>query len=206
MIRRMILAALSAGLGLAALLQAALATASLVPYRDASDLVATTPSTDDGALGAMVNPAQWGLLERPELSGFWASDLPAGAPSPWGLAMGRGLGFSMRRAEERLGVAPGWSHVTDYQIGLGFGSEERATGMALGFSGPGKAAFDRSSFLTFGSIRRPTRWLSTGSTFRLALGDRDMDGVTDVGIRPLSDPRLVLFGSYAEQGPAMGRR
>jgi len=197
MIRRMILAALSAGLGLAALLQAALATASLVPYRDASDLVATTPSTDDGALGAMVNPAQWGLLERPELSGFWASDLPAGAPSPWGLAMGRGLGFSMRRAEERLGVAPGWSHVTDYQIGLGFGSEERATGMALGFSGPGKAAFDRSNFLTFGSIRRPTRWLSTGSTFRLALGDRDMDGVTDVGIRPLSDPRLVLFGSYA---------
>lgn len=174
------------------------AAASLVPYRDASDLVATAPGTDDGALGAMVNPAQWGILERPELAGFWASDLPDGAPRPWGLAMGSGLGFTMRRDERRFAAGPiaGRRHVTDYQIGLGFGAPERATGVALGFSGPGKSAFDRSDFLSFGSIRRPTRWLSTGSTFRMALDDRDMDGIVDVGIRPLSDPRLLLFGSY----------
>lgn len=192
MIRALLIAA-----GIAALLPGGPCFASLVPYRDESDLIATTPSTDEGALGAMANPAQWGLLERPELSGFWTSDLPSGGPRPWGLSMGRGLGFSMRREERPGPAAGGWSHVTDYQIGLGFGSPERATGMALGFSGPGKALFDRSSFLTFGSIRRPTRWLSTGSTFRLALDDRDMDGVMDVGIRPLSDPRLLLFGSYA---------
>jgi protease IV len=183
--------------GIAALLAGAPCSASLVPYRDESDLIATTPSTDEGALGAMVNPAQWGLLERPELSGFWTSDVPSGTPRPWGLSMGRGLGLSLKR-EERLGPAGGgWSHVTDYQIGLGFGSPERAMGLALGFSGAGKTLFDRSNFLTFGSIRRPTRWLSAGSTFRLALDDRDMDGVMDVGIRPLSDPRLLLFASYA---------
>jgi len=177
------------------------AHAALVPYRDASDLVSTTPSTDDGALGAMLNPAQWGLMERPELSGFWISnELEEAGPRPWGFATGRGLGFSMRRGEARLPTSPAttaWRHVTDYQVGLGFGSEEHASGIALGFSGHGKAAFERSSFLSFGSIRRPTRWLTTGSAFRVALDDRDLEGVADAGIRPLSDPRLLLFGTYA---------
>ena len=191
-------------------LVAAPGAAALLPYREASDLVATTPATDDGALGATINPAQWGLLERPELSGFWYDrDAPGGfrAPGSWGLAAGSGLGVSMRRTDRHDDaalagpgpLAPGRNHVTDYQIGLGFGSQAHANGIALGFSGPGKGAFGRSDFLTFGSIRRPTRWLSAGSTFRLSLDDREMDGVMDVGIRPLSDPRLELFGAYALQ-------
>ncbi|MGE5178714.1 MAG: hypothetical protein ACM3PF_06450, partial [Bacteroidota bacterium] len=75
----------------AILVQAVPARAALVPWRDASDIVATTPSTDDGALAATVNPAQWGLLERPELSGFWTSDTGAdGRPRPWGFSAGSG--------------------------------------------------------------------------------------------------------------------
>ena len=181
-------------------------------WRDQSDFIATTPGTDDGALGALQNPAQWGILERPELSGFWLSgprdDVDASSedafrnPDQWGLTFGSGLGFSMVRTDRHpdalLGpFPPGRNHVTDYQIGLGLGSPEHASGIALGFSGPGKGMFGHSNFLSFGSIRRPTRWLSTGSTFQVALDDRDMDGNLDVGIRPLSDPRLELFGSYA---------
>ena len=181
------------------LIQAAPARAALVPWRDASDVVATTPSTDDGALAATVNPAQWGLLERPELSGFWSSDTGAdGRPRPWGFSAGSGLGLSMRRAESLPPAsAGGWRHVTDWQIGLGFGNPEHATGLALGFSGPGKGAFDRSDFLALGNVNRPTRWLTTGSTLRLDMEHGDFDGTTDVGVRPLSDPRLLLFGSYS---------
>ena len=176
--------------------------ASLLPYSAMSELLATSPATDDGAIAAMVNPAQWGVLERPELSAFWYDPEIMTERESWGLAAGSGLGFSMRREDAfpdptaPLGTRRR-DHVTDYQIGLGFGSQERASGIALGFSGPGKGAFDRSTFLTFGSIRRPTRWLSYGSTFQAALDDDDMQGVTDIGIRPLSDPRLLLFGDYA---------
>lgn len=203
--RRASLAIVACGAGL---LWAEMAVASLVPYRTVADAIATVPGTDDGALGATVNPAQWGILERPELAGFWYDFESPGSVArrpldSWGVAAGRGLGFAMRRFDRHEDVAfpapaprPGRNHVTDYQVGLGFGSPERASGIALGFSGPGKGAFDRSNFVSFGSIRRPTRWLSTGSALRLATDDGDLDWTGDVGIRPLSDPRLLLFGSY----------
>ncbi|HET7498333.1 MAG TPA: hypothetical protein VFM00_08535, partial [Candidatus Eisenbacteria bacterium] len=128
---------------------AAPGSAALLPYRDASDLVATTPGTDDGALGATINPAQWGLMERPELSGFWYDRQAPGGfrpPGSWGIAAGSGLGFSMLRTDRHEDAAlagpfvPGKDHVTDYQVGLGFGSPAHANGIALGFSGPGKGA------------------------------------------------------------------
>ncbi|HLQ67017.1 MAG TPA: S49 family peptidase [Candidatus Limnocylindrales bacterium] len=176
--------------------------AGLPPYSATSDLIATSPSTDDGALAALVNPAQWGQLSRPELSGYWDDSSLRSGRDIWGFAAGGGLGFSMRREQARPDPAapPGQRrrhHVTDYQVGLGFGSEERSTGLALGFSGPGKTAFDRSTFVSLGSIRRPTRWLSYGSSCQIALDDEDTQGMTDVGLRPFSDPRLLLFGDYA---------
>jgi protease-4 len=200
------------------------ARAALVPYSAYSDLFATSPSTDDGALSALVNPAQWGVLERPEMSGFWMSSELGGGQVPWndswGLSMGGGLGFSLRREDEHFDapyralfpVPSRQHHVTDYQVGMGFGEKrESYSGFALGFSGPGKGAFDRSSFLTFGGIRRPTRWLSWGSTYQLALDDHDMQGSFDLGFRPLSDPRLLLFGDYSlrldqrwDDGPLAG--
>jgi len=176
------------------------ARASLLPYSATTELLATTPSTDDGAIAALANPAQWGVLERAELSGFWydADDPGPGARrESWGFAAGQGLGFSMRREESRLDPVRRRHHVTDYQVGLGFGSRKRYSGIALGFSGPGKGAFDRSTFLSVGSIRRPTRWLSLGNAFQVAPRGGDRQGLVDVGIRPLSDPRLLLFGEYA---------
>jgi len=177
------------------------AMAALIPYPETSQLLATTPSTDDGAIAALVNPAQWGLLERPELSGFWydTNDGVSLDQDRWGITAGKGLGFSMRRLDRHESALLGHQrhHVTDYQIGLGFGTQEHSSGIALGFSGPGKGAFDRSNFLTFGSIHRPARWLSYGSTFQFALDDNDQQGVMDLGIRPLSDPRLLLFGDYS---------
>ena len=193
----------TAGL-LASLLLAAAAAAPparagdepLRPYEAASDLLATTPSTDDGAIGALYNPAQWGVLERPEFSFFW-SDANA-APhrlDNWGFAAGRGLGVSMRRIEER--APAGVRRVVDWQVGTGAGGGAHYGGVALGFSGPGKGEFGRASYLALGEIARPTRWLSCGTSGQFALGNRAIQGVADVGVRPLSDPRLLLFADYA---------
>lgn len=169
---------------------------SLAPYTETSALLATTPSTDDGAIGAVFNPAQWGVMDRPEFSFFWSdANVRGGRLDNWGFAGGQGLGYSMRRTEVRTPGGP--IRVIDYQVGAGFGSGAHHGGLALGFSGPGKAAFERVNHVTLGDIWRPTRWLSYGAATQFALGDEDIQGVADVGFRPLSDPRLLLFADYA---------
>ena len=168
----------------------------LTAYEDESDLLATTPSTDDGAIGAMFNPAQWGVLERRELSFFWSdADVRPNKMDNWGFAFGGGLGLSARRHDEE--VDGGYRAVTDWQIGAGGGSSAHYTGAAFGFSGPGKGAFDRENYLSLGDIARPTSWLSYGIATRFALSGGDMDGVADIGVRPLRNPKLLIFADYA---------
>lgn len=55
----------------------------------------------------------------------------------------------------------------------------------------------REDFLTVGSISRPTPWLSTGLSGRIALGQPGSEALFDVAVRPLGDPRVLLFGDYA---------
>ncbi|HXF59205.1 MAG TPA: hypothetical protein VN539_05230, partial [Candidatus Saccharimonadales bacterium] len=171
------------------------AGAVLSPYVEESSLLATTPGTDDGSMAATINPAQWGLMERPETA-IWWSDRQAlgGRRDDYGFAAGRGLGFSYRH---RILPSPaGPRGVGDYQIGLGWKDPFGAVGLAYGFSGPGRSAFDRTNFLAIGRIARPTSWLSLGSTGRVDF-DGEHQGVFDMGLRPLSDPRLLLFADYA---------
>src|SRR5262249_4627249 len=141
------------------------------------------------------NPAQWGLLQRPEFAFFWSdANARPHRMDQWGFSAGQGLGLSVRDHEEPINGDV--RNVTDWQVGVGGGTREYAGGMAFGFSGPGKGAFERDNFLSFGDIARPNRWLSYGSTVRFALAHGDIDGVADLGVRPLGDPRLLLFADY----------
>jgi protease-4 len=168
--------------------------ATLPPYAEESSVLATTPGTDDGSMAAMVNPAQWGLLERPEAALWWSDQQVIGdRRDDYGLATGRGLGFSYRH--RILPTPAGPRGVGDYQVGLGWKDPFGAVGLAYGFSGPGRSAFDRKNFLALGRIARPTSWLSLGSTGRFTSGEQQ--GILDLGLRPLSDPRLTLFADYA---------
>ena len=177
-----------------ALVAAPPAGASLPPYEEESGLLSSTPGTDDGSIAAMLNPAQWAVPERSETA-FWWSDRQAigDRRDDYGFSVGRGLGLSYRH---RILPAPGGPRgVGDYQIGLGFRDPMGAGGIAYGFSGPGRSAFDRKNFLAAGRIVRPTAWLSLGSAGRVASGESQ--GILDLGLRPLSDSRLLLFADYA---------
>ena len=177
-----------------ALVPAPAAGAAFPPYAEESSLLSSTPGTDDGSVAAMMNPAAWGLLERSE-SALWWSDHEAlrDRRDDYGLSAGHGLGFSYRH---RILPAPGGPRgVGDYQIGVGWSDPMGAGGIAYGFSGPGRSAFGRKNFLAAGRIFRPTAWLSLGSSGRIAT--REQQGVVDLGIRPLSDPRVLLFADYA---------
>jgi len=196
MIRALRAGALPLILGaLAVLPSAATAWEGLPPYAQESDLLATTPSTDDGAIGAIFNPAQWGLLQRPEFAFFWSdANAHPDRMDQWGFSAGRGLGLSLRRHDEPIGGEI--RNVTDWQIGLGGGTRQYAAGLSYGFSGPGKGAFEHENFIDLGDIARPNRWLSYGTNVRFALSGGDIDGIADLGIRPLGDPRLLLFADY----------
>jgi hypothetical protein len=140
-------------------------------------------------MAAMLNPAQWGLLERSEADFWWSDRQPLhDRRDDYGFSMGRGLGISYRH---RIGQAPGGPRgVGDYQIGLGWTDRMGAGGIAYGFSGPGRSAFGRNNFVALGRIIRPTSWLSLGSVTRLSQGVSQ--GVADVG-------RLTATG-WADDG------
>jgi protease-4 len=194
----------------AALAAPALAWDGLPSYVQESDILAKTPGTDDGAIGAIFNPAQWGVLEKGELDFYWSdANVRPHAMDNWGLAFGQGLGMSIRHRDAFLNGEP--EHVTDWQIGTGTGKRGYYSGMTFGFSGPGKGAFNHDNYLGFGSINRPNRFLSMGLVSRFGLSQGDIDGIADVGIRPLGDPRLLLFGDYSlsrgdrwDDGPLAG--
>ena len=121
----------------AALAAPALAWDGLPSYVQESDILAKTPGTDDGAIGAIFNPAQWGVLEKGELDFYWSdANVRPHAMDNWGLAFGQGLGMSIRHRDAFLNGEP--EHVTDWQIGTGSGKRGYYSGMTFGFSGPGQ--------------------------------------------------------------------
>ena len=168
----------------------------LARYEDESDLLATTPSTDAGALGAMFNPAQWGAFEQPEFAFFWSdANARPHTMDNWGFSAGRGAGISFRRHD--LGAPAGHRRWDEWQLGFGGGNGAHFGGLGFGFQGAGKGLLRRANTITLGEISRPARWLSIGSATRFALGNDDIESVTDVGVRPLGTPRVLLFADYA---------
>jgi protease-4 len=166
----------------------------LYPFE--SSLLATTPSADEGALGATFNPAQWGVIQSAETDFWWSDrDVRPKALDNWGFAIGKRVGFSARRHDF---VDPsGLLGVTDYQLGVGSGKAGHYAGIAYGWSGGDNKAVGREDFLTLGSISRPSRWLSFGTIIRHALGDPAREGVIDLGVRPLGSARALLFADYS---------
>src|SRR5262247_592514 len=104
------------------------------PYPFASYPLPTSAAGDEGALGAIFNPAGWGIMQRPAVD-FWWSDrsVVEGSLDNWGFALGKRLGFSAARSDFATSAGP--AHVTDYQLGLGAGADGRYFGMAYGWSG-----------------------------------------------------------------------
>ncbi len=180
-------------------------------YGEGSLGLAATPGTQGGAAAGFWNPAAWSAMDKWEMSLLWNDrDVHPKRMDNWGFALGgNGIGFAMRRNNFTYGglMAPGglnYGHVDDYQIAVGGGDGGDYWGLSWNWSkgrtaeyARGRGELERDDYLALGNITRPTPCLSIGNTETIGLHHGHYRGITDVGMRPLKNHRLTLFGDAA---------
>lgn len=162
----------------------------LPSYYERYRFLAAPPSTwDDGLLG-FAQPANLGLLRAPEARLHWSSDPGTlRGLEDWGVFTAvPHLGFSVQ-TQDRAGVSS-----TDYALGSGFGTQSMSLGLQYGFGG-GDAP--RDAFLAVGSVWRPAAFVSLSGTGRFSLESNDYEWTGELGVRPLRNRRLTIFGDFA---------
>jgi protease-4 len=146
----------------------------------------------EGLLG-FANPANLAFLQSPELQFRWSTNPKrVTGYGDWGFygALPH-VGFGLAR--QKFGDVA----VTDYRIGTGFGSSAHASGLSYGWSSGQKTAFGRERQLLASNVVRPDRRLSLAVSGRFGLEHGTQEWVGEVGVRPLGNPTLTLFGDLA---------
>ena len=160
------------------------ASAQTIPaYYSSLDFLATSPSTDESAIGAYFNPAVAGADGRFDSRYLWSPGPDGESASRWGIFSTAGpLSYGVAGVEggpkdHRLSIS-----VNDGAFGLGYGWS----------SGQG-AGRSRESVFTLGTVQRPNDYVSLGIAGLIGRESDEQVGIFDIGIRPLGDPRLLLF-------------
>lgn len=164
-------------------------------YHSQVDFLLTTPSAEGSAIGGYVNPAVFGMLPSYELQYFW-SDEQAQFKSikRWGLFAGvPHLGWGM--VHRKLDMS---ESVTDYRLAIAFGNKRTSFGVGYGWSG-GEVIQKAGDVFTIGSVLRPGKFTSLGVTGSFTTQHSDRSAVIDLGVRPLGNPLITLFGDAEMQ-------
>ena len=164
-------------------------------YGSGSQALCGTPGTQGGAAAGFYNPAAWAAMRDWEFSFLWNDrNVHDKRMDNWGLFMGgHGFGLAMRRND----LAGPDARVNDYQIALGGGSPGDFWGLAYNWSRGDKDILRRDHSLALGNIYRPFSFLSIGNAAQIGLNRGDYRGISDVGVRPLRNHRITIFGDAA---------
>jgi len=153
-----------------------------------------TPSSVfyDGLLGYS-NPANLGMIRSAESRFYWSTDgSNAGSFNNWGSFVAAphfGLGVqSLKSGEFRI---------TDYRIGLGFGSQAHTFGIGYNWTTGDNDYFGREKILSLGSIERPFPFLSLSVVGHFSMESKWNEAVAELGIRPLGNSKLTVFADGA---------
>ena len=165
---------------------------TLPSYYDRYRFLWAPPSVWGDGLVGFAQPATLGFLTRPEAQFHWSTS--AGSLSgfeDWGLYAGiPHAGFSMQTRH-----AAGASS-SDYALSLSTGTGAWALGVQYGFGG---GDVPSHPLLSVGAVWRPDRRLSLGTTGRYDLEGVAYEWTGELGVRPLGDRRVTLFGDFAWQ-------
>ena len=125
------------------------------------DLLMTGPSTSDGALGAFVNPAAWGISGPADLALWWNDDsVQENVLDNAGVSFGSSLGFTVQRFT--MPAPEGRLRVQESQIGFATGNRAARFGAAWRWAGGDDEETGRESGAVAGVIVRPGTKVSCG--------------------------------------------
>ncbi len=165
----------------------------LPSYYDRYYFLSAPPSTWGDGLVGFVNPANRGLLHKPEFRFYWAGEQQeTWGFDDWGFYSGLPyLGFSVQSQN-----LPG-GRITDYRLGLGGGSRAASMGIAYGWSSSGDQVGGREDVLVLGFVSRPGRFFSLGLTGNISLNSNASEWVGEIGLRPFGAPWFTVFADAA---------
>jgi protease IV len=169
-------------------------------YRSETEFMLTSPGAFEWEGCGFSNPATLTYVTAPDLLFAWRGSVSASSDlSKWGgFAVMPGLGFGAIHEKQPHGG------LTDYRISLAQGDRRVGFGAAYGWTRGNAGGVDRASTIGLGTLVRPATCLSVGLSGRLATKGDEKEGVLDVGIRPLGQDAVTIFGDYAlEHGRTM---
>ena len=175
---------------------AAVACSQTIPsYSSTADLSPVAPGALKFGLYGYDNPALLTYLRQPDAEFVWTDATGRWNDfNRWGLLVaGPNAGFGMVKTKA------GGLSVTDYRFSTGFGDKTFGIGIAYGFSGGDKGAFDRSNLWAVGTLVRPDPHFSLGVVGSAATAGGRTEAAFDLGLRPLSEAWLTMFSDYAIQ-------
>lgn len=161
----------------------------------ALDFLPASAGVTGGAVGGFLNPAAW-ASGAGELAFTWTDrTLREDALDDWGLSLASPLGFAVQR-HTRPAAGGGTRAAWDYRLGVAGGDRRNFAGLAWRWTrdeGPGAAGQGP----VLGTLLRPSRYVSVGSTSFLATGSSHREGSLDLGVRPFGTARLTLCADAA---------
>ena len=169
----------------------------LLDYHDMTDWIPETPGVTSGAVGGFINPAAWSTAQasRPEFA-FWWNDrsVRSGALDNWGFATSGWLSLGANSQVFQVGNET--YRVTDWQMGISGGDRRGHVGLAFRWATDDADALGRENAFIGGMLSRPNRFTSIGAVGTWSTKSRARNGVFDLGLRPLGNDRLVVYGDY----------
>jgi protease-4 len=164
-------------------------------YYSASDLSLTSPGAMKFGLYGFDNPALLTYVRHPDFQFTWTD---VGGKwndfNRWGLfTASQNFGFGIVKTKTPE------ASLTDYKFSFGFGDKTVAMGFGFSFAAGNREAFDRGNSWTFGSLVRPDPHVSLGVIGTVATSGGRNEVALDLGLRPLGNELVTLFGDYAIQ-------
>lgn len=161
-------------------------------YFDRNEFLLTSPGAIKFGLYGYDNPAVLSSLRQPDILFTW-NDTHA-PTNRWGMFVGLpNAGFGM--VHENAGGAT----VADYRLSLAGGDRTFSTGISYGWTIADNSLFDKSSFLTLGTLYRPLPFISAGVTYTGALNTKGYELVGELAGRPFASELVTVFAEYIRE-------
>jgi protease-4 len=167
------------------------AQSSFPSYYEQNKFNLASPSVLKFGLYGYDNPALLSLQPSADLFFVWSDRTGSWNDfNNWGLFFAApSFGFGVVNNKASNGT------VTDYKISLGGGGDSFGIGAGIGWSSGDTDLFSRSTLFTFGTYIRPLKYVSLGLVGFLPTSGLG-EGAVDVGIRPLGNEIITIFGDY----------